>query len=500
VNYIHIGEDFATALEEIDRIVTDVQAKLTLYREPYLEDLSIQLCCKILTFVTFPLNWYAQKGWKRVKGSLNENLSTEYGKHVQAIRSISDAIQRGAQLCTAQEIRNVSKSVASLPEKMGSISDLFKYWMEVQDLHQRENWKRNEEQWKSLHQANQEQNERLRDGTRFLTDMSQHFGSMFDKGIGHPMKQILDREAQQFVDGPGSNRSISPDSSSPMEASMSAQGLPGVATTAIPATVQAKTQVEDASTMLDDFFDYNQILVRGSEVDTFAEVEVIQRLQAWTMYAKSSTMALYGPASLGANSSSQLIASNYIQAAMTAGIPHLSYFCSITHDAPPERRLRETIGLVSLIYALMKQLIRLIPLQWAARPGPDLSERFSKLDGTLRSWDTTLSLFKELLDLSEPPLLLIVIHGIEILEHEATNTYLNAFVEALRQVTHNDRDADRSERIIKVLFTTSGNSQVLGSSLTMSETFDNNRGEAAHSPGQARKGRRHVGDVSFPQI
>ena len=498
MNYIHIGEDFAAALEEIDRIVTDVQAKLTLYREPYLEDLSIQLCCKILTFVTFPLKWYSQKGWKRATGSLNENLSAEYSKHVQAIRSISDAIQRGAQLCTAQEIRNVSQSVASLPEKMGSISDLFKYWMEVQDLHQRENWKRNEQQWESLHQANKEQNERLRDGARYLEDMSQHFGSMFDKSIGSPMKQILDREAQQFVDRPASTRSLTPDSSSPVEVSMSTRSL-FVANAVLPA-MQTKAQVGEASTALDDSFDYNQILVRGSEIDTFAEVEVIQQLQAWTTFAQSSIMALNGPASLSANSSSQLIASNYVQAAMAAGIPRISYFCAITHEAPPENRLRETIGLVSLIYGLMKQLIRHLPIEWPARPGYNLSERFAKLDGTLRTWDVALSLFKDLLDLSEPPLLLIVIHGIEILEHEATNDYLSAFIGILRQKTRAVAGQGSPQSIVKVLLTTSGNSHVLGSTLTTSETFDNNRGDAAQSPGQARKGRRHVGDVSFPQV
>jgi hypothetical protein len=483
-------------LEEIDRIVTDVQAKLTLYREPYLEDLSIQLCCKILTFIAFPLKWYSQKGWKRAKGSLNENLSAEYGKHVQAIRSISDAIQRGAQLCTAQEIRNVSQSVASLPAKLGNIGDLFKYWMEIQDLHQRENWKRNEQQWESLHRANQEQNERLRDGTRFLTDMSQQFGSMFNKSIGDPMKQILDREAQQFVDGSESNRSLSsPSSNLPLEPSPAIHTLSAARTFDV--TIETKAEVEEASNTLDDAFDYNHILLRSSKIDTFAEVEVIQRLQAWTTHAKSSIMAIQGPHSLGAKSSGQLIASNYIQAAMAAGIPRASYFCFITNEAPPERRLRETIGLVSLVYGLMKQVIRHLPVQWNTHSRPKLSGRFRELDGTLRTLDTALSLFKELLDLAEPPLLLIVIHGIEMLEHEATNEYLSELIEVFRQATRTD--GDKLERIFKVLLTTAGISQVLGRSLTASETFDNNRGEAAQSPGQARRGRGLVSDVSFAE-
>jgi hypothetical protein len=499
VNYVHIGEDFATALEEIDRIVTDVQAKLTLYREPYLEDLSIQLCCKILAFVTFPLKWYSQKGWKRAKGSLNENLAAEYGKHVQAIRSISDAIQRGAQLCTAQEIRNVSESVASLPEKMGSISDLFKYWMEVQELHQREHWKRNEQQWESLHRANQEQNERLRDGTRYLADMSQHFGAMFDRSIGPPMKQILDRQAQRFVAGPDSSRSISPDESL-LESSLDTQDAQGVFGAVNLTATQTKGLAEEASAVLDSFFDYDQILVRSSEIDTFAEIEVIQRLQSWTIHAQSSVMALYGPASLSANSSSHLIASNYIQAAKAAGIPHISYFCSLTNEAPPQGRLRETIGSVSLVYALLKQLVRHLPLQWAASSGSTLQERFAQLDGTLRTWNAALSLFTELLRLCEPPLLLIVIHGIEMLEHEATEPHLTALIEVLRRSTHYDSNPEDSGRIIKILLTTSGVSHVLGSSLTAGETFDNNRGEAAQSPGQARKGRRQVGDVSFPRF
>lgn len=476
----------------------DVQGKLSLYRTPYLEDLSIQLCCKILIFVTFPLKWYSQRGWKRARSSLNENMSVEYRKHVDGIRGVSEAIQKGAQLCTAQEVRNVSESVATLPGSVQGMTEVFKYWMEIQELHQRENWRRNEEQWNMLHQANQEQNERLRDGTRYLADMSQHFGAMFDKSIGGPMKQILDREALEYVNGSSSDQS--PDASVVLQASTNTNSARGIDATRVPNTVQTKGQIEEASAVLDQFFDYDHILVHSPSFDTFAEAEVIQRLQMWTVNPASSLMALSGPASLSESSSSQLIASNYVRAARAAGLPCISYFCSLTNEEPPKGRLRETIGLVSLVYALIKQLISHIPLQSNASTTAKYAEEFSQLDGTLRTWNIALSLLKSLLALSERPLMLVVVHGLELLEHEATNEYLNALVNILKDFTDRKADNENHGRLIKVLFTTSGVSHVLGMQLAAEEMFDNNRGEAALRPGQARKGRRNVSDVSFPQM
>ncbi|KAJ4305939.1 hypothetical protein N0V90_001472 [Kalmusia sp. IMI 367209] len=495
VNYVHIGEEFTTALEEIDNIVTDVREKLKLYSEPFLEDLSVQLCCKILAFVTFPLKWYSQQGWRRAKASLNENVSAEYRKHINAIRDISNAIQRGAQLCTAREVRNISQSMTTMPK----LTELFEYWMEVQELHQRENWRRNEEKWEMLMLASQAQNEQLRDGARHLSDMSKHFGAMFNKNIGPPLKQILNREAMMFVndqDRPRSKGEDSDETSTVLRSRSPVAEHDGDQKNA----PQSKASVEELSTILDTYFSYDQILTSSLEYDTFAEIEVIKRLQTWTTRADSSIIALSGPASFSAISSSQLIASNYVRAARAAGIPCLSYFCSLSNEEAPQGRLRETVGLVALVYALIKQSIRHIPTTWTSPCGTSLEELFSQLDGTLRTWQNSLLLLKELLDLAEPPLLLIVLHGLEILEHEATNECLQALFDLFQNITRQQGEQRGQRQVVKVLFTTSGISHVLGMNLSADDMFDNNRGEAAHSPGRARKGRQHIATVSFPHI
>jgi len=496
---MHIGEDFVDALEEIDNIVVYVRDKLKLYSEPFLQDLGIQLCCKVLAFLTFPFRWYSQPSWKRAKNSLNENLSLEYRKHINTIREISHAIQRGAQLCTAREVRGISNSISKLPK----LTELFQYWMDVQELHQRENWRRNEEKWELLLRANKEQNEKLLDGTRYLADMSRQLSAMFQQNIGSSIKEILNREAIQFVNDDLSSCKLAEYEPIPQQENTPAPPfIANIATRSTTAPIQTvrKDQIGHASNVLDAYFDYDQILVSSSEYNAFAEIEVVQQLQSWTLQACSSIMALCGPVSLSAFSSSQLITSNYVRAARSAGIPCISYICSLTNEEPPQGRLRETVGLVALVYALIKQIIRHIPLECTRTSPVDFEGLFSQLEGTLLTWSVAMLLLQRLLEIIEPPLLVITIHGIEILEHEATEKYLTEIIEIFKSFANMNTSNKNTSGVVKILLTTSGISHVLSLHLSEEEMFDNNRGEAAHTPGRARKGRQQVGMVLFPEV
>lgn len=256
-----------------------------------------------------------------------------------------------------------------------------------------------------------------------------------------------------------------------------------------------RADVEDMSRILERFFDYDRILAEASETQTFVEMDAMEHLQSWTAMEKSGFMGVQGPASWMSESPTQLIASHYVQAARMAGLPCISYFCSLSHEVPPEGRLRETIGLVALLYSFLKQMISHLPLQLDHQATMFQKTRFNNLDGTLRTWQDALSLFDDLLQCAEPPFMLCVIHGLESLEHQATQDALQSFMKVLRNHTE---DQERAEsRVFKVLFTTAGLSQTIAAALREDELLDINRGNVASSPGRAKKGRISVSNISF---
>lgn len=489
MNHERIGQDFSKALEEIDEIVSDVRQELALYQAPHLKDQSIRLCCKILAFLTFPLEWYSQKKRKRLMSSFNENLSSAYETHIQEIRRISQHIQRGVYFCGFRELREVHSSL-----------DKIRYLTDSRELYQRENWRMDEKDWEIFHTAKEEHDRGMRNnGQQFLAFMSQQFGDMFGGNIGKPVKQILDREAEKFVTN---RREIPPSDDNPARIVSAAQVLqdtqeyktgPGIE------GAETREDVESASEVLNPFLDFDRFLVEGSEVNNFVEAEAVQRLQLWTELNRPAILGVFGPASLSENSSTRLLTSNYVQAAKLSGMPCISYFCAIANETPPPGRLRETMGLVSLLYGMIKQLILYLPLRMVSSASVLDIQQFGRLDGTLRTWEAALTLFDNLLDLVEPPFMLIAIHGLEMLEHEATNKYLGTLLLKLKDRTQGRKSDEPNDTIFKVLLTTCGISHVLANHLEEDDILDLNRGGAAENPGHARKGRMGMNHLSYLQ-
>lgn len=123
-------------------------------------------------------------------------------------------------------------------------------------------------------------------------------------------------------------------------------------------------------------------------------------------------------------------------------------------------------------------------------------DRFNALDGTLCTWSEALTIFRDLIGLVEPCLLLIVIYDIEVLDHNATQDRLGALLEELRAAMLFD-NIGRPPRLLKILFVTSGASHVLCQNLHPNEMYDMNRGSVTLSPGRAKKGRQSMGSVHF---
>ncbi|KAH3997843.1 hypothetical protein HBI81_114510 [Parastagonospora nodorum] len=476
VNHEQVGEHFAVAWKEIDRIVAATRRELTEFPAPFLLELGIELCCKILEFVTFFFSWYTQKGHKRFLASFNEGLSKDYQPILDEVRQISSFMQRGFQLCMAKNERRQGINFA-------------RYFHEVEQFQQKDRWSRDEEQWKMQHRAQEAYNKILSEETRnHLANMSQQLENMLIERCGKGIKQILSREAYHFVAEGYDNGPTHATTSLlvSIEEEHQVESQPPQDST----SVSTKAELNKASRVLDPFFDYKHIDASTPNIECFIELEVVQRLQYWNSDISSSILGICGPASISQDGPARLMASNYVRAAHAAGIPCISFFCEKSAQVPPENRARETIGTVAMMYALIKQLILYLPPEWS-EAAVMVKDDFEALDGTLATWTEALSVFRKLLDLSKPPVLLIVIYGLQELDHNATKARLGLFLDLLRDVM-----SDRS-RIVKALLVTAGISEVVYTGLGVDEICDMNRGSAAHSPGRARKGRASMGGVKF---
>ncbi|KAI1205439.1 uncharacterized protein F4807DRAFT_464726 [Annulohypoxylon truncatum] len=116
-----------------------------------------------------------------------------------------------------------------------------------------------------------------------------------------------------------------------------------------------------------------------------------------------------------------------------------------------------------LVYTLIRQLITYIPRRFE-RPGTLNTPYFDKLDGTLASVEPALDMLTTLLEYI-PPFLVCVIDGLERLENNKTRPYLYMLLNRLRALS--------TGRRFKILFSTSGPSQVLSEKLNHEEHLSN---------------------------
>lgn len=171
------------------------------------------------------------------------------------------------------------------------------------------------------------------------------------------------------------------------------------------------------------------------------------------------------------------IAARYATATRNSGVSVVSYFCNLAREEPARGRTRETVELVALAYAVIRQLVELLDTE--AEPGEEHlygqdfgPKRFAALDGTLRSWGAAMGLLKSLLEANNDPLLCIAIDGLNLLDdvsYNSTTTALKEFVTLLQRYT---RPGSRKEKyVVKLLFTTAGESGALNEVLDGTDTF-----------------------------
>lgn len=150
------------------------------------------------------------------------------------------------------------------------------------------------------------------------------------------------------------------------------------------------------------------------------------------------------------------IAAKFVDMVAAHQLDVISYFCQVPR-ASRGRDIPEAEGAISLLYALLRQLVEKLPPRLDT--AVDLSEaRFKKLDGSMNNWAEAIELLKDLLSVFSG-VVFCVIDGLHWLDDEGTDAPLAQLLTALRH--------DR----LRVFFTTCGRSACLLDYLERDEIF-----------------------------
>lgn len=235
-----------------------------------------------------------------------------------------------------------------------------------------------------------------------------------------------------------------------------------------------------SSARFEDFFDRDKIQLHlDFPASFYVPSDISVSLQPWAVSTEPRILHICGTDRALQDDTLSRISGKYASLAREAGLPVVSYTCILPHEAPQEDwRTRETVELTALAYALIRQLIELLPSNSSTGTVAFGEDRFKELDGTLATWTQTLELLGDLLPATDHSILVIVIHGVELLEHKSTAGRLKSLLKVLC-----DWVRDKRKPATKVLFTTDGVSRALNELLDHTEVCI-----ATNPAGKARSG------------
>lgn len=234
---------------------------------------------------------------------------------------------------------------------------------------------------------------------------------------------------------------------------------------------------------LEDFFSRNRVLIPAETFGaTSSGQETVMRLQEWSEGFGSRLLWLEGPVMEVDELENPFtaIAAKFIHLAKMHHLNVISYFCELSRQGP-EQHESEQSATISLLYALLRQLIEILSPRLETTV--DLTEeRFNELNGTLDTWSKATALLRDVLSVT-PGIVFCVIDGLHWLDSRSTDGPLAELISVLR-----------CEKL-RVLLTTSGRSGCLIENLGREEIC-NVETSSLHHSSQALDWEQPSGDGS----
>ncbi|KAJ5814228.1 uncharacterized protein N7503_000978 [Penicillium pulvis] len=234
----------------------------------------------------------------------------------------------------------------------------------------------------------------------------------------------------------------------------------------------ARLELQSESKHLQPFFDCeDQIPHFDPDAKVVTEANVITSLRKWVTSPRSQALAVAGSQSGESLSPVSLIAASYAFFARDADLPTLCHFCTLPSKEVSGQTPHQQ-GLIALTYSLIRQMIDNLPTVVDSDSLLDLTaERFRPIDGTLGSWTAALSLVDTLLHFA-PPLLVLIIDGIDTIHDDSTDDALRELIRVLLTHTRHQPpsgDSPGPTFLFKVLFTVAGRPSALVETMSENE-------------------------------
>ncbi|KAG8157862.1 hypothetical protein KVR01_012134 [Diaporthe batatas] len=432
-NHEKLAEGIGESLSIIGECIEDIQIDAKLFpTEPMLRLVS-EFYGQIFIFLSELMDWIMAKKRKRILKSFNDDLVATFQKDLDRIVKRADRILRRAAQSSRAEGQFVRHKIESIDDRvedtrLGSTGlarqlaerEYFEERLQLQEArieaYRREDLIRQERLGLSLKLLLQE---------NLRSDRTPQL--LF--GIAEALPGENPRYPTAFLENPGVRELFD--------------------------------DIETRSASLEDHFCRDQVRPRlESDQPLPFEPDVILRVKEWSQDTASSLLWLSGPFIEVTDSSNPLtlLASRVIDLADEHHLNVISYFCHIRHTNGTISR--EEQSLVALLYALIRQLVELLPPRFDSER--DLSkERFSRLGGTIASWEESLDVMEDILSLVPGTAVFCIIDGLDVLDHRSIRRPLTLLLGRIRQ----------SSPKLKVLFTTSGRCYCLGQEIKAHENI-----------------------------
>ncbi|KAI1740429.1 hypothetical protein F4680DRAFT_419428 [Xylaria scruposa] len=487
VTHVKISESFAEGISDINDAVK-IEHTSHIYDTPALRQLTMRLYSHIFSYLSKCLAWWTSRRRTRFLKSFNENILDIFEADRKQVKKVSHLMSEQIQRYISADVR-ASKLLAE------ETYDNINYLIELEESAQEQSRMRDAAQAELIENIVHSKIER---GTRDV-----------ERCLQRVVGGIYERLRGEFVGA--KTRSLLMQQSSleddilndlPERGDLSGRIAPQLETQSEESrnivSQKSAYDIRLESRHLEDYFDWERVYpFEEPPLSAPADPEFVTRLNAFT--AKTESQILYVCRRyLGETSDPlQMSAAVYIALARKAEIPVISYFCRLSHDEPPSGRTRETIELSALVCSMIRQLVNILPGQLAAE-APNLGlQRFSEIDGTLRTWKQAISLLQDLVVCVRLPLLLFVLDGLSLLEYDSEDvieTGLRMLVNCLKNIVETSK---KEGRIVKILFTTAGLSGALCRELDEEDILIC-KGSSPYESGNFRRSAQSQGFIQGP--
>ncbi|KPM38460.1 hypothetical protein AK830_g8093 [Neonectria ditissima] len=453
-NYINISESFARGIVDVNDAV-NLEHLSHVYDTPILQQLTMRLYVQIFTYLIKFMTWYMDRSRKRFLRSFNENINRLFEDDLNQVKQISNLLSRQIQMYMSADAR-VSKLM------LEDLSGDMRYLLKLSETGERQSRLRDAANPEVLQRAWRCHIEKTKEEVReCVQEVMKDYQEMMRRSIsGNGITNLLEQQASR--DSPVATQfSLIHRAQDPEDNYTLGQSRTGSTEELNQEAMTEAIDIRFESRHFEDYFTWDHVHPESeTPLPLLADATFLGRLDYFTTSMESTVLYAHGQYQDESTNLLRQSVSAYASHSQEAGVPVVSYFCQLPHDEPPEHRSRESIDLSALLYAMIRQVVNLLPVG-ASRVSLD-AEIFSTLDGTLRTWQEAIALFEHLVSCVELPLLLFVIDGINVLEDQfehSTDEALENLVRCLARMTN--PAAVGEERMVKVLFTTMGLSETL---------------------------------------